>query len=136
MDCSVPTPKTPKHQTSRDIRLRIQTLFFIAHWTFDQIQLAIPNVTRRQIEYAVQHRLTLQHQLRGHKVQLDTPTRKRLVEWITLNKKTRQEDWYTIPVVLRLNCGIKAIQKALELEGYVRRVARQKPPLSDEQRAI
>lgn len=74
--------------------------------------------------------------MRGRKVQLDTPTRKRLVEWITLNKKTWQEDWYAIPMILGLNCGIKAIQKALELEGYVRRVARQKRPLSDEQRAI
>lgn len=138
MDCtfSIPTPKTPKHQTTRDVRLRIQTLYFLAHWTIDQILLAIPGVTHRQVEYAIEHRLTPQHQLWGCKVKLNTPNRKRLIEWITQNKKTRQEDWYSIPVIFGWNCGIKAIQKALEIEGYVHRIARQKPPLSEAQRAI
>jgi hypothetical protein len=106
MDCtfSVPTPKTPKHQTTRDVPLRIQTLYFLAHWTIDQILLTIPGVTRCQVEYAIkheytiehehaiEHRLTPQHQLQGCKVKLDTLNRKRLIEWITQNKKTRQED--------------------------------------------
>ena len=133
---SVLTPKTPKHQTTRDVRLRIQTLYSLAYWTVDQILLAIPGVTRRQVEYAIQHRLTPQHRLRGCKVKLNTLNRKRLIKWITQNKKTRQEDWYSIPLIFGWDCGIKAIQKALEIEGYVRRVARQKPPLSKAQRVI
>jgi len=59
-----------------------------------------------------------------------------LIEWITTNKATRQENWLTIPSIFGWDCGIDAIHNALKREGYVRRVARQKPPLSDEQRAI
>jgi hypothetical protein len=35
----VPTPKTPTKPTSRDDRLRIQTLYYIAGWTVDDILL-------------------------------------------------------------------------------------------------
>lgn len=45
----VPTPKAPVHQTSRDTRLKIQTLFFTAGWRIDEICLQL-NITRRQIE--------------------------------------------------------------------------------------
>jgi hypothetical protein len=34
---SIPTPKTPRKQCSRDDRLRVQTLYFDAGWTQDQI---------------------------------------------------------------------------------------------------
>ena len=131
---SVPTPKTT-HQTTRDARIKAHTLYYDANWSIDQICLQL-NLTRRQVEYALQHRVTPQAYRRGRKVALNTPTRKRLVEWITTNKATREEDWYVLPLLLGLKCGIKAIRKALEIEGYVRRIARSKPPLTQEQRDI
>jgi len=53
----VPTPKTPIHQTSRDDRIRIQTLFYTAGWSIDDIILQL-NFTRRQVLYALEHRPT------------------------------------------------------------------------------
>ena len=49
----VPTPKTPVHQTTRDDRLRIQTLFYEAGWDIDDIILQL-NFTR-QVLYALKH---------------------------------------------------------------------------------
>lgn len=133
---SVPTPKTPTHrQTTRDERLKVHTLFFTAGWEIDQIMLQL-NLTRRQVEYALEHRLTPQKQRCGARPKLNTPQRKRLVEWVTSNKATRRQDWYAIPALLGYNVGIEAIRNALDKENYVRRVARQKPPLNEWQRAV
>ena len=53
----IPTPKTPSHMTSRDDRLRIQTLFNEAGWEIDDIVLQL-NLTCRQVSYALENRLT------------------------------------------------------------------------------
>jgi len=56
----IPTPKQPyipRHETSRDDRLRIQTLYYDAKWIINDIILQT-NLTRRQVEYALHHRLT------------------------------------------------------------------------------
>lgn len=48
----VPTPKTPRKQSpSRDDRLRIETLYFDADFTQDQIALQL-NLTVGQVKYA------------------------------------------------------------------------------------
>ena len=80
----IPTPKTPTHTTSRDDRLRIQTLYFEAGWEIDDIILQL-NLTRRQVEYALEHRPTPQNHLRGRHILLNTPQRKQLIEWVTAN---------------------------------------------------
>jgi hypothetical protein len=51
-------PSTPHHETSRDDRLRIQTLYYDAKWTISDIILQT-NLTRRQVEYALHYRSTL-----------------------------------------------------------------------------
>ena len=56
---TVPTPKTRTHITTHDDRLRIQTLFNEAGWEIDDIALQL-NLTRRQILYALENRLTPQ----------------------------------------------------------------------------
>jgi hypothetical protein len=38
---SSPTPKTPTKQTTRDIRLRIQTLYWEAKWSTDDSRSAL-----------------------------------------------------------------------------------------------
>jgi len=54
---SVPRPKTPVHNTTRDERLRAQTLFFDAGWSKSQIALQL-NLTLRQVKYALRTVLT------------------------------------------------------------------------------
>src|SRR6266496_2731465 len=80
----IPTPKTLIHQTSRDDRLRIQTLFYIAGWSIDDIILQL-NFSRCQVLYALEHRLTPQKQKCGRHLLLNTPNQKRLIEWVTAN---------------------------------------------------
>jgi hypothetical protein len=54
----IPTPKTSPYTTSRDDRLRIQTLHFEAGWEINDIILQL-NLTYRQVEYALEYRSTL-----------------------------------------------------------------------------
>jgi transposase len=126
---SVPTPKTPRKPTSRDERLRCETLYFEARWTQDQIALQL-NLTLAQVKYALSHRLTPQRHKCGQKASLNTPQRRQLVEWVTASKDNRRVPWPDIPAILGWNFGHKAIRTAFKKEGFVRRIARKKPPLS------
>jgi hypothetical protein len=130
---SIPTPKTPRKQSNRDDRLRIETLYFHAGLTQDQIALEL-NLTPGQVKYALSHRLTPQHRACGRRVFLNTPQRKPLVEWATASSTNRRIRWADIPPILGWDCGEKAIRTAFKREGYVRRIARRKPPLTEEQK--
>ena len=96
---SVPTPKTPTYSTSRDDRLRIQTLFNDAGWEIDDIVLQL-NLTRRQVEYALENRLTSQKHFTGRHLLLDTPKRKALISWVSANAQNRRVAWANIPSYL------------------------------------
>jgi hypothetical protein len=95
----VPTPKTPTHSTTRDERLRVQTLFYDAGWSIDDIILQT-NLTRRQVDYALQHRPTPQKHHSGRHILLNTPKRKQLIEWVTANSQNRRTAWSDIPALL------------------------------------
>jgi hypothetical protein len=130
----IPTPKTPTFRnTTRDERLRAQTLYFEANFTIDQIALQI-NLTRDQVRYAIAHRITPQKSKSGRKLFLNTPQRKRLIQWTTASKDNRHTQWKDIPELLGFDCGIKAIRAAFKKEGYIRAIARRKPPLSEPNR--
>ncbi|KAK6585492.1 hypothetical protein PZA11_002219 [Diplocarpon coronariae] len=89
----VPVPKTPRKQTSRDDRLKFQ--------------------------YALSNRLTPQKKRRcGRKVLLNTPQRKRLIEWVTSSRTARRTRWADIPTILNFDCGEHAIRTAFKKEGY------------------
>ena len=130
----VPTPKTPIHQTTRDDRLRIQTLFYEASWDIDDIILQL-NFTRRQVLYALEHRITPQ-KYHGRRPLLNTPQRKHLIDWVTASPTNRRVEWSEIPKYLHWNCGLSAIRTAFKKEGYVRRCARRKPPISEANRVL
>jgi hypothetical protein len=89
ISCSVSTPKTPTKQCTRDDRLRIQTLYFEAGYTQDQIILQL-GCTKGQVQYALTHRLTPQKHAREKKILLNTPQRKRLIKWVTASKANRR----------------------------------------------
>jgi len=136
MDSSfnIPVPKQPKKpELTRDERLRIQTLYFDANFTRDQICLQTGH-TYDQVCYALRHRLTPQKQKTGRRVLLNTPQRKRLIEWVTASKENRQTPWDQIPSIIGLDCGQYAIRTAFKKEGYRRRIARRKCPLTEENR--
>jgi hypothetical protein len=65
-------PKQNHPELTRDQRLRVQTLFFDATYTPDQICLQI-GYSYDQICYAIKHRLTPQKHKTGRKVFLNTP---------------------------------------------------------------
>ena len=129
----VPTPKqASKHdELTRDQRLRVQTLFNDAHYTVSQIALQT-GYTERQIRYALAHRLTPQKHRTGRRVLLNTPQRKKLIQWVTSSQANRETPWIEIPGILGFDCGEKAIRTAFKREGYVRRISRRKCPLSEE----
>ena len=111
---SVPTPKTPRKQTTRDDRLRIETLYFDAGFTQDEICLQL-NLTPNQVQYALLRRLTPQKHIRGRQALLATPQRKRLVEWVTSSAANRRVKWADIPPRLGWDCGEKAIRAACKI---------------------
>ena len=127
---SVPVPKQKSPELTRDQRLRIQTLFFDANFTREQICLQT-GYTYDQIYYAIRHRLTPQKQRTGRRVFLNTPQRKRLIQWVTASEENRDTPWVAIPSILGFECGEKAIRTVFKKEGYVRRVKRRKCPLSE-----
>jgi hypothetical protein len=129
----VPVPKQPSPQLTRDDRLRIQTLFFDANHTRAQICLETP-YTYDQICYAITHCLTPQKRKTKGRILLNTPQRKRLIQWVTASKENRETPWIEIPAILGLNCGEYAIRSAFKKEGFARRISQKKPPLSEANR--
>jgi hypothetical protein len=128
----VPTPKQT-HELTRDQRLRVQTLFNDANFTVSQIALQT-GYTPRQIRYALEHRLTPQKRKTGRKGLLNTLQRKRLIQWVTASQENRETPWIEVPGILGLDCGEYAIRTAFKKEGFVRRLSRKKPPLTEEHR--
>jgi transposase len=59
-----------------------------------------------------------------------------LIEWVTANSQNRRTAWSDIPALLSWQCSLKAIRSAFKKEGYVRRIARRKPPISEENRIL
>jgi ketohexokinase/beta-glucosidase len=131
---SIPTPKTRYHCT-RDDRLKIQTLFFHAGWTKAQIALQL-NLTERQIQYALCHRVTPQKKHSGRRPFLGPEERKQLVEWVCASAKNRRTPWHKIPAIFGWDCHVYAIETAFKLEGFARRSALKKPDLTAKHAAI
>lgn len=100
----VPVPKQSKPVLSRDDRLRIQVLFFNAHYTRSQICLET-GYSYDQVCYALSHRLTPQKSKCGKRVKLNTPQRKRPIRWVTASQENRQTPWIEILNILGLECG-------------------------------
>ena len=109
--------KTPR-KSSRDDRLRVQTLYYDASWSIDDIMLQIPTLPKRRILYAIDHRPTPQKHHCGRHVLLDTPHRKRLIAWVTASSLNRDIPWAEVLKWLGWEkwCGKDAIQTAYGIE--------------------
>jgi hypothetical protein len=132
---SVPTPKTPIKNTTRDQRIRAQTLFFDAGWSKPQIALQL-DLTLDQVKYALRHRTTLQKTRSGRRPFLGPAERIQLIEWVCASKKNRRTPWEQIPQIFGWDCKIYAIATAFKKEGFSRYTALQKPKLTPEQAKI
>ena len=134
----VPTPKQPRRQRhtelTRDDRLKIQTLYFDAELTRDQICLQL-DITYSQVCDTIRHRLTPQKHKCGTKPFLNSPQRKRLIEWVTSSRENREVLWAAIPDIFGWECGEKAIRKAFKKEGFIQTISRKKPALLEEHKA-
>ena len=127
---TVEVPSTPKRaQLTRDQRIQVHTLIGI-HWTPRRISTHL-KLTQRQVKYAREHRLTPQKQRCGPKPMLDTPSRTRLIHHVRQSKETRRMPYYKLAIQLEWNVSESTIRKALQKEGFNRRVARRKPPISE-----
>jgi hypothetical protein len=122
------TTKRGKSETTRDQRIKIQA-YYEAGQSIEWITSKL-GLTKRQVWYALDNRVTPQRKNRGRNVVLDTPTRQRIIGHISLNRRTRREQWDSILLTLGLSCGPAAIATAMLREGYCRAVARTKPAIS------
>jgi hypothetical protein len=129
----VPVPKQPAPQLTRDQRLRVQVLFFDAHFTRAQICLQT-GFTYDQVCYAIANRLTPQKRRTKGRILLNTPQRKKLIQWVTASRENRETPWLKILEILGWDCGEYAIKSAFKKEGFARRASRQKCPFTEEGR--
>ena len=129
-------PKTPTKQSdlSRDMRLQVQTLRAIG-WKYSTIAEFL-KVTLNQVQYACSHRPTPQKLRCGRKSTIDAISRQFLVEFVCASKKNRQLPYNQIPWKLGWDVTEDAIRLALKKEGFSRRIARRKPPISETNRLL
>jgi hypothetical protein len=113
----IPTPKTPTKNYTRDDRLRIQTLFFHAGFTKEEIFLQL-NLFLDQVKYALSHRVTPQKQRSGRRPFLGPIERKQLIDWVCASKKNRRTPWNQIPGIFGWDCKVYAIETVFKKEGF------------------
>lgn len=118
---------------SRDERIEIQTLREFGHKTYLEISKDV-KCTLRQVQYALNHRLTPQKHHCGRHLLLKDPEIDGLVDFICASKKNRRMPWREVAQIWGVSEA--AITNALKSRGFSRRVARRKPPISEENRLL
>jgi DDE superfamily endonuclease len=113
-------------QTSRDLRLQIQTalLFRIPHAEIKQVL----DVTDHQIWYAKNHRPTPQKGAgKPHNIALHTPEKEKLKKWLLESPSHRHVAYHKMSRHLpQLHAKEKAFRTAIQDISYCRRVSRKK----------
>lgn len=137
-DSEIPsTPVQPKQyspEISRDDRIRIQLLYSLG-WKYHQISEHL-SVTTDQIKYSLNRplpdSLTPRRNRSGTQALLNTPLRRRLVNWLEASPSRLELCWKDIPFHLDLGIPFneRAVRTALQKEGFSRRVRRVRPVLS------
>lgn len=133
---SMKPPTTPQKQKnlSRDSRLKVQTLREIG-WTYFKIAEHL-KIILRQVQYACSMRLTPQKKRCGRKACIDVESLQMLAEFVCASTENRQMPYRAIPWKLGWDVTEDAIRSALKKEGFFRRIARRKPPISEKNRLL
>lgn len=121
-------PFTPKKRyLDRDTRLKILTLRDIG-WQYLRIANHL-NVTVRQVQVAVNAGHPTPSKRTGRKARYSSPERREIVDYVCSNKATRRLTYAELADLF--DSSIDRIKLALRKEGYSRRVARSKPPITE-----
>jgi len=133
---SMKPPITPTKQSDlpRDLRLQVQTLRDIG-WKYSKIAEHL-KITIRQVQYASTHRPTPQKRQCGRKSTIDAESLQILIDFVCASQENRQLPYCQIPWKLGWDVSEDAIRWALQKEGFSRRVARRKPPISEKNRLL
>ena len=112
------TPQRKRHlECDRDQRIEIYTLSQRAGWTPRSIARHL-DVSIPQVYYALSHHFTPQKKKHvGRKSIINTPHRARLVEFVTLSKRTRRLRFIDVAYELGWDVSESAIRRALAKEG-------------------
>ena len=137
------TPPPQRHYTApltRDQRLQVQTLRTL-QWSYGRIAAHLRaslsvNCTEYQVQYAASHRITPQKRRCGPKALLNTPTRRRVTDFITSSRRTRRMPFIQVSEELHLFVSESVMRRAMQKEEIFRRLARAKPPISEKNRLL
>jgi IS30 family transposase len=105
-------------------RCYVQALHHTAGWSTRQIATAL---SLKKTTVARICHVPATPKKRRYYSFFDTPTRKRLVDFITSSAATRQMTFEEVKDNMNLQCSTDAIRDALSKEGYGRRIAVKKP---------
>ena len=116
---STPQRKYNRHlELDRDQRIEIYTLSQCAGWTPRRISKHL-KVSIPQVYHALHHRFTPQKQRCGRKSIINTPNRRYLLEYCTMNRRTRRLRFIDVAAELGWNVSEATIRRALAKEGKV-----------------
>jgi transposase-like protein len=121
--------KTPQRRLTYQERARIHALRHNAGWRYSAIsrELGIPYRTVRDCALS---QITPQKP-RGRLPLLNTPLRQRLISHATASHKQRLKPLREIAHELDINVDQRTLTKAFRQEGYHRRIATEKPLLTE-----
>jgi transposase len=125
-------PSTPRHtpHLSRNQRLQVQTLSLAGHdhqYIADLLKISV-----RQVGYAIHAKRVTPKKRTGRPRQLTNDQIDELVTYVTQSRASRQISFACLAEgpFSHWNLSEYVIRNALRSRGYVRRIARAKPPLS------
>ena len=121
-------PKTPNRRLTHTERARIHA-FRQAGWSLGQISQHL-EIPRSTIQSCLRSCITPTKPA-GRKPMLNTPIRRRLINHATLSHQQRLKPFRQIAYELGIEASDKTLSKAFATEGYYRRTATEKPPLTE-----
>ena len=132
-------PSTPQRRKgiylNRDQRLQARTLRQVGQ-SYRQISDFL-NCTERQVQHACTSKDGPTPKRRSGRTSRITPEMtQELIEYVCQSRETRQMSYLALATgpFLHWNVGQEAIRYTLKKEGFVRAIARAKPPLSETNR--